>query len=397
MRCGDYTRSKCVINRSVSCIVVETAAHRLIANTSACQITYSGSLSLSFDDKEEFTSRDEANLVLTETRTFAPSEMIRCDKCARQSAPTRIECLYCGAPLPVRDAGASLMRRPTLKPLAAHEHGFNVIFMPKMAATVTARLSQNSIDETAAWLRVSATDLASMLQAGVPLPLARTASMDEAQLIAGKLAALNLSVMVLDDKSLTTPNAKRARKIEIGEETLTLMCGDAATGVRVSWSEISLLVAGRIVNKQIEVEERRGRAKSEIVDEREIVSDKHALDIHTAARVGEGWRIESDGFDFSCLGARKGLLASENFALLTQTLTKHAGDAARCDDSYNRVRRLLALVWPPDERTESRGLRRATVGRFHTEAVTLISNETQFARYSQLCSQIELRRRTLEL
>jgi len=173
------------------------------------------------------------------------------------------------------------------------------------------------------------------------------------------------------------------------------MSVDATTLARVAWPDVLLLVAGRIITKQVEVEERRGGAKTEIVDARETASDALALNIHTVTD-GEEWRVESDSFDFSCLGAKKKLLAAENFAALVETFMtciERAGGRARFDDSYNRVRRLLTLVWPLDERTEARGLRRASVGRFNTEALTSISNETQFARYARLCRQIELTRR----
>lgn len=355
---------------------------------------------MDLDDREESAVRREGDFALTQTRTFAADEMIRCERCARLSAPTRIECLYCGAPLPrntQNETSEIFERQPTLRPLEADEQGFNIALVPDANAPLS--LSHDRIDDVAAWLNLGATDLTSILESGVPVPLARAAREDEARIIVEKLGALNLRAAIFADSDLTPPTPPtRARKIEIGEEALTLIGGDETTRARVAWPEIILFVAGRIITKQIEVEERRGRAKSEIIDAREIVSDKSALDVHIA-RDGEMWRIESGNFNFSCLGAKKKLLVAENFAALIETLTafaNRAGDAnteVRCDDSYNRVRRQLALVWPLDERTEARGLRRASVGRFNTEVVTSISNETQFTRYSLLCREIELMRR----
>jgi hypothetical protein len=104
----------------------------------------------------------------------------------------------------------------------------------------------------------------------------------------------------------------------------------------------------------------------------------------------------SGGFDYSCLGEGKGLLAAENFEALVAALRARAPSAVY-DEEYARLRPLLADVWPSAERTESLGLRRDRPGRVNTEAVTTVSNEGQFTRYSRLRQLLVLRARAESL
>jgi hypothetical protein len=168
--------------------------------------------------------------------------------------------------------------------------------------------------------------------------------------------------------------------------------GDAQRAV---WAEIVLVVAGRIFKKRIEIEElsRRG-AGGEIVESRELSDDEGVVDLYFADGA-TNWRINASSFDYSCLGARKSLLASENFARLVELLCGRASRAA-CDDSYRRVRHLLRFAWSPTERTEAGGLRRTRPGRISTEAITLVTNETQFTRYSRLLRHFAARTHTNE-
>jgi len=57
---------------------------------------------------------------------------------------------------------------------------------------------------------------------------------------------------------------------------------------------------------------------------------------------------------------------------------------ARFDDSYQRVRNLLELVWTTQPETQSSGWRRERPGKLSVGVATTRSNETQFSRYSRL-------------
>ncbi len=137
------------------------------------------------------------------------------------------------------------------------------------------------------------------------------------------------------------------------------------------------------------VEERKGRrAEKEIVDAREVSADEAVLDIYTT-RDGVCWRVSAASFDFSCLGALKGVVSGQNLATLVGLMREHAAKAVY-DDSYMRMRGALAHAWPVEQQTEARGWRRNAPGRVTTEEVARSDNESQFTRYSRLRRYLQL-------
>jgi len=329
-------------------------------------------------------------------RPFAPEELVACEECLRANAPTRAACLYCGAALPRTKQGASL-RRPTLKKLEEWEQGFNVVTLPRAAGALTS----DAAEEAATLLRLDVGGLKEIVLAGRAMPLARAASADEAWLVVERLRELGLSTEVFPDEVLARRPA-RVRAFEFEEEALVCRGGAESGQRRVAWSEVVLLVTGRVVSRRVEVSERRrglgGRA--ETVETRELASDEVVLDLYTSSvdeheaqgSGGAGFRVLAGGFDYSCLGEGKGLIVAENFNALVAALRARAPSAAH-DEEYGRLRPLLSDVWPSVERTESLGLRRERPGRFNTEAVTTVSNETQFTRYARLRHLLVLRAR----
>lgn len=314
-------------------------------------------------------------------RRFAADEMVACDECARSNPPTRMNCLYCGAALP-RDERSALHLRPVLRRLEEWEAGRNVILLPRAGAI---SLASEKLNEAATLLRLEPSQLSSFLAAGTALPLARAESVEETDLIERRLDQLGLSIEIVTDEELMPDEApRRARAFEFNDEGFAAFLTSDSEPVVHSWPDVALLVFGRIVSRRVEVEERQGRLKSrgEVIEAREMASDEGVLDIYARGGI-RGLRVMAGGFDYSCLGARKSLLASENFGALVRLLRERATEAT-FDDAYVRVRRLLAAAWPPSERTGSGGLRRERPGRFNTEAVTHVSNETQFTRYSRL-------------
>ncbi|HEV7905793.1 MAG TPA: hypothetical protein VGO96_18280 [Pyrinomonadaceae bacterium] len=342
-------------------------------------------------EDDELPLPDEDAGAQLAARAFAPGEMVACEACVRANPPTRMNCLYCGAVLPVGEAGRDL-RRPTLRALEAWEQGFNVVLVPQGAA---CELSVDSLSEAAALLRVEAGQLREMLRAGGYLPLARVASREEASLVERKLGALGCQVETVTDEALgvETHAPKRIRRLEIGADALEGWASAETDAERVEWTELVLLVAGRIARKRIEVEERRGgrRADAEVVETREFQTDESALDLYFAGSV-VNWRIMAENFDYTCLGAEKSLTAAENFKRLTETL-RACARAAAYDDSYRSVRAFLKFAWPLAEQTEAGSLKRIRPGRYNAEAVTSVSNETQFTRYGRLLRHFRLRSR----
>ncbi|HMF55267.1 MAG TPA: hypothetical protein VK619_02815 [Pyrinomonadaceae bacterium] len=316
-------------------------------------------------------------------RGFAPSEMVTCEECLRANPPTRTTCLYCAAALPETERSA-LLRRPTLRRLEKWERGFNVVLLPDEALdsleTVWTEISN--------LLRLQEDELKSIVTAREPLPVARASTPEEAALVEERLKSSGLKLVIVPDEELAVEEVlpKRLRALRFDEDSLVAYPTSGAESSSMKWDEIALLVTGRLFNRRVEVEERRGRTtENEIRDAREFMSDEAVLDVYTKSSMAS-LRITANNFDFSCLGAEKSLIAAENFACLVGELTMRATQS-RLDETYNRVRHALAPVWPLDQRTESLGLKRE-IGRLSTrlstEEATTISNEAQFTRYSRL-------------
>jgi hypothetical protein len=328
----------------------------------------------------------------TTARAYAPGELVACPACRRANAPTRMQCLYCGAALPAPAAGHEDARRPALRPLEAWEQGYNVVLRAR--AEDAPEVSRELVDEAARLLRLEPDLFARILAARTPLPLARLASTAEAALVERKLSAAGLPVEVVADETLAveTQPPRQVRRFEFTDAGLTAWTSADSAGQFVAWSELALLVVGRISRRQIEVEERSGRrARGEIVETREFYEDESVLDLFAIEGAGN-WRVRAESFDYTCLGAQKRLLATENFARLTATLCARA-PAATLDGDYAHLRHLLAAAWPPAEQTSS-GLRRERPGRLNREAITTVSNEAQFTRYARLRRHFALRART---
>ncbi|HYG08945.1 MAG TPA: hypothetical protein VD835_03115 [Pyrinomonadaceae bacterium] len=342
------------------------------------------------NEDDELPLLDEDAGAAQAMRAFAPAEMVACEACLRANPPTRMNCLYCGATLPAAPTGEDL-RRPTLRALEPWEQGFNVVLVPG----ASSGLSVDSLTEAAALLRLDAGQLREMMGARTPLPLARAATREEAALVEGKLRALGWQVEIVADEALEveTIAPKRIRKLEIGADALVGWTSAEGEGSRVEWESVTLLVAGRIARKRIEVEERRGGgrrgAAGEVIETREFHDDESALDLYVAGSV-VNWRIMAENFDYSCLGAAKSLTAAENFKRLLETLRERAPRAAY-DDSYRSVRHNLKFAWPLAEQTEAGSLKRIRPGRYNAEAVTSVTNETQFTRYGRLLQYFRLR------
>lgn len=341
--------------------------------------------SLSFDEKE-IPLLSETEPSRSEPRGFTHEQMVTCDVCLRANPPTRTSCLYCAAQLPATSVNASL-QRPTLRKLENWEQGFNTIFLPDSARS----LNENVLEEMEQSLRLKKEDLKRIVETNAPLPLCRAATRDEASLIERRLAEMGVNVIVVADSDFT-PNdsvTRRARALELNDSELVLYQAGGSGLWRMAWDEIALLVVGRLFVRRIEVEERKSRkTEKEIVNAREMSEDESVIDIYTA-QANTAWRISAGSFDFSCLGALKGLLAVQNFSTLIGILRERASQA-RYHDSYLRVRHALAIVWPLEQNTEAGGRRRRT-GRINTEAVTKSDNEIQFTRYSRLQYYLKLR------
>lgn len=334
------------------------------------------------EDYEKFLPESEDTARLDEVRPFSHDEMVTCEECLRANPPTRLNCFYCGAKLPFSEAS---VRRPALRQPEKWEEGYNIILDEQ------AKITEELLREVAKLVRLKSEEVMRILEAAEPLPLARVNSVEEARLVEDRLRACGLSALVASDTDLMMKdeNRKRVRAFDFAQDALYAYATGSSEVLRAEWSQVLLLVTGRLVVRRVELEERRKGGRGEMVEARETAGDLLLLDLYTHACDG-GWRVISDSFDFSCLGEGKGLIASQNFASLIEELRKRAPQMVT-NDSYNSLRQALSPVWPPEERTQSRGLRRERPGRFNLEAVMTSDNEMQFTRYSRLRHFLKLR------
>jgi len=317
---------------------------------------------------------------------FSADQMIRCEECLRANPPTRGSCLYCAAALPMTEESAKL-RRPTLRQPEKHELGFNSIFVGLEREGV--------LSEAANLLRLPKEKLENIIQGEQRLPLARTSSRDDAELIFERLTDLGLKVLTVSDEELglTPESIVRPRSFTFGPDSIVANLTGGKDPVEVSWSELRLIVSGRLVVRKVEVQERMSRkAENEILDTSQFFSDELVFDLYSSSH-GQTWRVGANSFDFSCLGEQKTLVSGENVKKLNDTIASRATNL-RVDNSYGELRSRLDAVWPVDQETYSQGWRRERPGKYSLGAATVNSNETQFTRYSRLLRYFELKPQT---
>ena len=301
--------------------------------------------------------------------------MIRCEQCLRANPPTRAVCLYCAAPLPVTESSA-LLRKPILLSPEKSEPGYNSIF-------AGWEQSRNAVSDVAEFIRLSSDALEKIIASNLRLPIARTATREEAQLLSERLRDLGLQTETVSDGDLgiSERNVIRVRSLVFEDEQLLVSGrGEPST---LKYSDLLLLVQARLLTKTTSVKERKSRgAENEILDASEFYADEFVADLYSSS-YEQTWRIAGNSFDFSCLNDRKALVVKENMATLVQTFLSKS-PAIVIDNSYNGLRGVLDLVWGSDKVTKSDGWRRDSPGRLTVGATTTHSNESQFTRYSRL-------------
>ena len=310
---------------------------------------------------------------------FAPDQMVRCDQCLRANPPTRVNCLYCGAVLP-HDETTVALQKPALRPLEKWEQGYNNILLPPVA-----NLTDTQLAEASDLLRLRPEDLDRILSYGAPLPLARAATNDEAQLIQRRLGLLGIESRIMPDAEpeTDTSGVVKVRALDVDEAGIYAYETPDKPFIQISWSDVTLLIFGRLITKRVELKERKAkRTEDAIVNSSEFVTDETVIDFYTRQQATP-YRIAANSFDFSCLGSNKGLLAAENISRLVGLFREHAPQV-EYDDTFKSARKVLELVWPSEQQNESSGWRRERPGKYSIGSVMEVNNEMQFSRYSRL-------------
>lgn len=316
---------------------------------------------------------------------FTPEQMVPCESCVRSNPPTRLQCMYCGVALPLNNAAHDL-KKPDLRPLENWEQGYNNI----LKSSTATKLSDDALGLAADLLKLDKTVLVRLISTNQCVPVARTATREEASVVQRRLLAFGIDTEIIADVNLAESAAPfRVRAADLDDSRLKLYERQGAQPIDIAWKQISLLVVGRLTIQRVESrEESARRQENRILDASEFFSDETIFDFYTADR--RPYRLMSKSFDFSCLGPRKGLIAEENMLKLLDLFKQKASDAT-WDDSYNSIRKTLEAIWPVERSEQSAGWRRDRPGKLTKGNVSESSNELQFQKYSSLRHLLRLR------
>jgi hypothetical protein len=318
--------------------------------------------------------------------SFAPAELITCDECLRANPPTRAQCLYCGANLPQNTREHSETRAQPAE-IDRRANTTEACYLVLRSTQINI-VSESSLAEIASVLHVKPQEATNLIGIARPVPLARCGSAEQATVLAARLRSLGIEVNTFreDTFDLDLP-ARRIRALEFSDHGLTakvLKGGD----ISAAWSDLILIVIGRLIVRRVEVEERKRRGRAKPLDTRELFSDEPVMDLYLGSNE-VAWRISPNGFDFSCLGSEKSMTAFQNFSTLIALLQIRA-PKAEVDDSYRNLRALLANIWSLEPETRKGEWRRSGAGKVDVATVTTTNNEAQFNYYSRLRYRLKL-------
>ncbi len=314
----------------------------------------------------------------SEPENYKPEEMIICRKCRRKSPPNRLNCMYCGVELEF-DEKQSQRLKPILHKIESHEKGYNLIYLANLEGW-----SEMQLSETAGMTRLGKSDLQKLVELNKPLPLARAETEREIAIVSSRLSEIGINTLIISDEDFEQAKLpRRLRRIEFSVEKLIFILFNNDEIVEIKTSEINLIVVGAVFEKKLESTEKHKRKKeNKILETSVISSDEILVDIYTK-NDSTGFRISQKGFDFSCLGDDKKLLATENIGILVSKLNEFSPNIV-IDREYQKVRESLSKVWEIEERKDSNGLKRKSFGSFNRQNIITTNNLLQFTKYSRL-------------
>ena len=326
-------------------------------------------------DKQDITALKFDPEFQTENIAFDLKEMIDC-KCGRRNPPNRLNCIYCGNELDICVEDAALIKT-NLKTLELWERGYNVILRERVADKPDAK-------KIAAFLSMDAAELQMILDLGQALPVARVESEKEAVVILNGLSQLGLrcSIVADDDLAADKPPVRLSR-IEILEKSYLFIDFNTDSVIEINTDDLVLIVPGILTSGKVDSLEKKRRGKeSKLLDETAATFDEAILDIYTR-QDANGFRVRCTGFDFSCLGGKKSLLAGENLRTLAIQL-KETCPGAKLVSDYSSVKHALGIVWETESRKDSKGMQKVGFGKTEFGTVATTNNLSQFTKYSRL-------------
>ncbi len=317
--------------------------------------------------------------IQSENIAYKAEELIVCKKCGRTNPPNRLKCFYCAAELEISAENAELIK-PNLRKLETWEKGFNLIYRPQDSELAV-------VTEIAKLTNLEKETVQKIVEAKKSFPLVRCETEKEAEIVKKNLQRLGLESIIVSDENLAAEKLPtRLRGLDFLDDKLILIFFNADEIVEIAREDLVLIVSGAIFERKTESIKKRKKGESKILDATETASDEVLIDIYTRCD-SNGYRIPMKGFDFSCLGADKRMIAAENLKKLTENLNEFAPNSKLVND-YLAIRESLGNIWEIEQRKDSAGLKRHSFGKFDFSNVASSNNLQQFTKYSRLQWQL---------
>ena len=253
----------------------------------------------------------------------------------------------------------------------------------------------NAVSESApalaAALRLDLIEAEGFLSAGKPIPLARSQTRAEAEMIAQLVRRCGFNATVIADEELKPEQELLlARRLSLTEDKIEI--SHSAGDTVLAKPDVRVLVLGELKNTQMDYTEgisaRRGEG---VLDTSEFRFEETLLDVYGTS-LEESFRIKSNAFDYSGLVTPLSFRSQVNFEAAVLAL-RDALPHAVFDDDYKSILHLLGRAWPERSRNETRGFKRTGLAfRSVAKASVLSDNRDQFERYSRLMFWISRQR-----
>jgi hypothetical protein len=185
-----------------------------------------------------------------------------------------------------------------------------------------------------------------------------------------------------DEKLAANKMPHRLRSVDFWDDKLILVLFNTDEIVEIDLQDLVLIVSGAIFERKTEAVESRKKGENKLQKSTETASDEMLFDIYSRDDA-EGFRVFAKGFDFSSLEAEKAMTANENLKKLAEKL-KSAAPNLKAVENYLSVRESLSGIWEAEEMRDSKGLTRKAFGKFNLENTTIVTNWTQFNKFSRL-------------
>ncbi len=308
--------------------------------------------------------------------TTVEHSVVTCPQCGRRNGIHRATCLFCGCPLSLAGQEAHVL--PSLREATDLEPGYNVVFLPGPALTASI------VEEVARVSRLTTEQVASLLASPAPVPIARTTTAHDAKLLVQRLAGQGLRLLILSDMQLAPLHPpRRARALTAAGEYLEVWGHSPAEPLRIAWKDVSLVVFGVLQFHQVMTRESASRRTKVEREEIYAADDEVAVIDFFGPTLATHVRIRADGFDYSCLGAKRSLLAAENHTRLGNWLLDSVGHTAVVNRDFRTVARALEPIWGLTKTSSRQPFKRAGIGKVATEMTEYVDNERQFTCFSR--------------